>query len=269
MPEDFILTDEPAPGVRRLVAGFQGHAYDPHRHETYAIGHTLSGAQAFRYRGVGRVSSAGECMVIHPDEVHDGHAPAATGFRYRMVYVEPWLIHRASDGHGGLPFVPEVVASDPSLSALLEEMFEDFGQDGEPLAWDGHIARLAELLMGRSDNGKTVRIMALPEAEVAKARAMMSDEFARPLNSSDLEQATGLDRFELARAFRRLAGTSPYRYLLGRRLEAARRAILSGEEISHVAAGVGFADQAHMTRHFKARYGITPGRMAMLARGRT
>jgi AraC-like DNA-binding protein len=186
-----------------------------------------------------------------------------------MVYVEPWLIHRASGSHGDLPFVPGVVASDPALSMLLEEMFEGFGQDGEPLAWDEYVARLAELLMGRSDNGQTARITPLPEAEVAKARAMMNDGFFRSLNSSDLEEATGLDRFELARAFRRLAGTSPYRYLLGRRLEAARRAILSGEEISRAAAGTGFADQAHMTRHFKARYGITPGRMAALARRRT
>jgi AraC-like DNA-binding protein len=32
-----------------------------------------------------------------------------------------------------------------------------------------------------------------------------------------------------------------------------------------VAAAAGFADQAHMTRAFKARIGITPGRFAKMS----
>ena len=64
---DFLLTDQPAPGIERLVAHFGGHAYEPHRHETYAIGVTLSGAQEFRYRGADCVSATGQVMVLHPD----------------------------------------------------------------------------------------------------------------------------------------------------------------------------------------------------------
>ena len=59
MVSDRILFDEPSAGVQRLAARFAGHAFDPHRHETYAIGLTLSGVQAFRYRGAGQASRAG------------------------------------------------------------------------------------------------------------------------------------------------------------------------------------------------------------------
>jgi hypothetical protein len=38
-------------GIERLEAYFAGHGYDPHRHDTYAIGVTLSGVQLFDYRG--------------------------------------------------------------------------------------------------------------------------------------------------------------------------------------------------------------------------
>ena len=51
---DFIATDRPSFGIQRLRAGFFGHAYDPHRHEAYAIGVTERGVQAFRYCGAGR-----------------------------------------------------------------------------------------------------------------------------------------------------------------------------------------------------------------------
>ena len=55
-------------GLQRLTARFGGHAYDLHRHETYAVGLTLWGAQSFHYRGELRTSAAGQVMVIHPDE---------------------------------------------------------------------------------------------------------------------------------------------------------------------------------------------------------
>ena len=76
---------------------------------------------------------------------------------------------------------------------------------------------------------------------------------------------SGLDRFTLARQFRRVLGTSPHRYLLMRRLERARQMIARGESLAGAALETGFADQAHFTRHFKRAYGLTPGRWASLA----
>jgi hypothetical protein len=61
---DLLLTDQPYPGLERLKARFHGHAYDSHRHETYAIGVTESGVQAFHYRGAERVSTGGRTLVI-------------------------------------------------------------------------------------------------------------------------------------------------------------------------------------------------------------
>ena len=86
---DQVAFDETAAGVQRLAATFDGHAYDPHRHETYSVGLTLHGLQCFRYRGIERASRAGQVVVLHPDETHDGHSGAAGGFTYRMVYLDP------------------------------------------------------------------------------------------------------------------------------------------------------------------------------------
>ncbi|GAA2829769.1 AraC family transcriptional regulator [Aminobacter aminovorans] len=263
--EDFIATDEPVHGLQRLVARFGGHAYDPHRHETYAVGHTLSGAQAFRYRGSDRISVQDECMVIHPDEVHDGHAGVPDGFSYRMLYVEPWLVCRALGRDSLLPFVPGVVERDTELVALIDDAFADFPNPMEPLQADAFIADVAAQLSRRSDGAKPQRANALPVEKIATAREFLTEAFDQQVTSGDLERITGLDRFELSRAFRRLLGTSPHRYLLGRRLAHARSCMAAGEGLAEAAAASGFADQSHMTRHFRARFGITPGRFAALA----
>lgn len=49
-------------GMERIEAFFQGNAYGMHRHDTYAIGCTMAGVQAFHYRGAHRQSLPGHTM---------------------------------------------------------------------------------------------------------------------------------------------------------------------------------------------------------------
>jgi len=50
------------------------------------------------------------------------------------------------------------------------------------------------------------------------------------------------------------------------RLMRAQSMIVEGVALSEATAAAGFADQSHLTRHFAARFGITPGRWAALSR---
>ncbi len=263
MDGDLIRFDQPDAGLQRLTARFGGHAYDPHRHETYAIGLTVQGAQSFHYRGALRTSRAGQVMVLHPDEQHDGHASARDGFSYHMLYVEPALVSAALQG-GNPPFVPGAVADDPALAELVRDAFADFPQTLEPIALDALVSRLAELLAARSDSGPRPACGTAARRAALRARDFLAAEACRTVTSEELERISGLDRFALARHFRSAFGTSPHRFQVGRRLARAQTMIASGTPLSQVAAATGFADQSHLTRHFAARSGLTPGRWAML-----
>ena len=265
MTADRIRFDEPQANLQRLTARFGGHAYDLHRHETYAVGLTLWGAQSFHYRGRLETSRGRQVMVIHPDEAHDGHASVDKGFAYRMLYVDPASVSAALDG-ASPPFVPDVVADDPVLADLLADAFADFPQPMEPLAVDAVVERLATRLAARSDDRPSARRRVPAHRAVARARDYLAAEATRTVASDELEKITGLDRFALARHFRAATGTSPHRYQVGRRLARAQAMIAAGTALSETAAATGFADQSHLTRHFVASFGLTPGRWAALAR---
>ncbi|WP_349371626.1 AraC family transcriptional regulator [Salinarimonas sp.] len=262
---DVIRTGAGAPGVERIAARFSGHAYDPHRHDTYAIGLTLAGVQSFDYRGSRADGLSGCALVIHPDERHDGRAGAQGGFAYRMAYVEPRLVAEAAGARlGALPFLRDPVSRDPRLVAAVRALLCDLEGPLEPLAMDAALAELAEALVAL-DPGAVRR----PErpgiaAAVERARRHLAADTGDIVRSEDLEALTGLDRFTLARHFRRRLGTSPYRYLVMRRLDAARIMIRAGAALADTAFAVGFADQSHLTRQFKRAFGVTPERWRRL-----
>jgi len=84
------------------------------------------------------------------------------------------------------------------------------------------------------------------------------------IRSAELEEVTGLTRYDLARQFRAAFGTSPYRYSLMRRLDCARAELRRDRSLADVALTAGFADQAHLSRMFKAAFGVTPARYRAL-----
>lgn len=250
-----VAPDEP--GCERIEAFFAGRAYELHRHDTYAIGITLSGVQSFTYRGERRHSLAGGAMVLHPDEAHDGEAGTERGFRYRMLYIEPALIQRALGGRA-LPYVPDGVSRDPRLLRAAAALLDGLDRQLDSLEYDDAVFDLANALAAASDDpgGQGAGLFDYRAAESARAHLDASLDAAVSL--TDLEAAVGRDRWALSRDFRTLYGTSPHRYLVMRRLGRVKAALRAGDSLASAAAEAGFADQSHMGRHFRRAYGVTP-----------
>jgi AraC-like DNA-binding protein len=262
----WIASTTPVGGVELFRAWFAGEAYQKHRHDTYAIGLTDRGVQVFDYRGSVRVSTPGQVVVLYPDEVHDGRAGTEAGFGYRIVYVEPSHLAEAlrvlRGRPGSLPFVGEPVSTSARLSHAVERAFRT---PLESLAVDSLVVDLAEgLLDGAHGDGRRMGSRRVDVPVIERARQFLDAERTRVVHSTELESITGLTRYDLARQFRIMFGTSPYRYLLMRRLDFARERIHHERPLVEVAYDAGFADQAHFTRAFKSAFGLTPARYRAL-----
>jgi AraC-like DNA-binding protein len=255
---DSIRFGTGAPGLERAEARFAACSFEPHRHDTYAIGITIAGVQTFRYRGRRRVSLPGQIHILHPDETHDGGPGTESGFAYRIVYVEPELIRRALDG-GPLPFVSEPVHDRSPATHRLARLVHAIDDPISDLGRHEIAVTIADALRalsrGGAQNGGSINL-----AAVERVREHLASHAREQTPARTLEQIAGIDRFTIARHFRRAFGTSPDRYRTMRRLALARAAIESGLPLATAAAEAGFADQSHMTRQFTSTYGLTPGR---------
>jgi len=96
---------------------------------------------------------------------------------------------------------------------------------------------------------------------VGRAVAFIQANHARDIGLADIAAAAHISPFHLARLFKRAIGVAPYQYLIQTRVNSARALITAGgggHSLAQIATSVGFADQSHLTRHFKRVLGMTP-----------
>ena len=263
-PAEWVDASRPADGVELFRARLRGRPFSRHRHDVYAIGVTEEGVQAFEYRGTVERSLPGQVYVLHPDELHDGRAEGQGLFGYCQIYVNPGRIAPALRALTGrpvpLPFAPPVT-DDPVLARVVRSAF---AQLPEPLALDALVLELARGLLRSSAAGVTSTLSCrvdLPAVE--RGRDYLRGRLTI-VQSGEMEAVTGLDRYQFARQFHAVYGTTPYRYSVMRRLDAAREWLRDARPLAQAALEAGFADQAHFTRTFKAAFGMTPGRYVKL-----
>ncbi len=215
----------------------------------------MTGVQAFNYRGAMRHSLPGQVLILHPDELHDGHSCDDAGFSYRAAYVPPTHIQTVLGG-AQLPFVVNGVSTEPALIAAAFNMVMDCaGVDG-PGAYEDALYDLAQAMNDVAGRAATVKIA--NRTAVMRAREFLETAIVSGARLDQLERVTGCDRWQLSRDFRALLGTSPYRYLQHRRVDLAKRLLREGATLADAAHGAGFADQSHFGRTFRKAVGLTP-----------
>ncbi len=247
-----------------MHAHFRSHVYHRHSHESYSFGVTETGAQAFACRGGNHVSTAGMVMTFNPDEPHDGHAATGQGFTYRMIHVGPDLVAGLlADAHGrsaGLRLFRPPVVHDVALSRSLRDLHAVLTGRSTPLERHERFVGTAALLTRHARQPAGPAASARDDPVAFRVRDLLHDRYAEQITAGDLAAAADCSRFAAYRAFLATFGLAPSEYQRQLRLRSARRMLEAGRPAAQVAADVGFADQAHLTRWFRRYYGSRRGR---------
>ncbi|WP_037502734.1 AraC family transcriptional regulator [Sphingomonas jaspsi] len=242
--------------IERVANRLVGSAFSPHRHDTYTVALTVAGVQAFNYRGATRHSLPGQVLILHPDEIHDGHSCDENGFRYWAAYVPPTHI-QAVLGGAALPFVGNGVSTNSALIAAAINIVVECAGIEDAAAYEDALYDLAQAMNDAA--GKTANAHAANRLAVIQAQEFIEGAVVSGVRLEQLEQVTGFDRWQLSRDFRAILGTSPYRYLQHRRIDLAKRLLRGGATLADAAHGAGFADQSHFGRTFRKAVGLSPG----------
>lgn len=214
-------------------------------------------------------------------------APAGDPFSLRLVdagthayvrfSIEPQRFNRlvGADGEGATPIELRRTyhVGGPQVQHLIGALAAE-ARDGTPsgLTFVDTVTSALGLQLAKqagvaAPHSEPVRGGLAPGARRRVLEVMHAQPEAH-LTIETLAREAGLSPAHFARAFRESVGSAPHQYLMGLRLERARRLLdAPGVALSEVAMRSGFADQAHFTRFFKRRFGVTPGAVVRARRG--
>lgn len=244
------------PGVELYRAHIIRYAFEPHTHEAYGLGAIEAGVERFRYRGAEHLAPSGSVVLMNPDELHTGRAETEGGWRYRMVYLDPDVVARVT-GESGWWF-DTAVGHDAAGAQRVTALLDTLWQAREPLAFDSALYALLGEFRRHARVPRALRDEAAPR--FAPVIDYLRANLARRLTLDELAAVAGLSPFHFLRSFQAQYHATPQQMLMALRLFEAKRRLAAGEPPAQVALASGLTDQAHLTRAFSRRYGVTPSR---------
>lgn len=258
------------PGLSNLEllrATFITHTYSPHIHEGYAIGVIEKGAERFKYRRSTHIAPQGSIVLINPGEMHTGEAFNEQGWSYRMFYPDISLLQRAAsetrEKAQSVPFFPAPVVHDPPMARLLSQLHAALATSQSELERESLLTwTLAHLVRRHADTPPIALASFSEHPHILKVRSYLEEHSTENVSLEQISALVNLSPFYLLRVFRETVGLPPHSYLTQIRVTRAKRLISASMPLAEVATAVGFTDQSHLNRHFKALVGVTPGQYA-------
>lgn len=241
-----------------------------HHHDFYEIFFFLGGNVSYRAEGRIYHLKPGDILLINPMVLHQPIiASDSPDYERIILWIDQGYLERFQQGALSRCFeegrisllhlsasVQRVVMTD-LLGKLVRECY---GQEyGASLYAEGLLIQImAEL------NRLALQAAYQPEEErdsqplVAELLSYINQHYDEPLSLDELAKRFFVSKYHLSHEFSRAVGTGVYRYIMLRRLTAAKQLLSEGASPGEVYGRCGFTDYTSFFRAFKAEYGVSP-----------
>jgi AraC-like DNA-binding protein len=238
-------------------ARFVDHAYPQHTHDAWTLLIVDTGTIRYGLDRHEHGSTDHDVTLLPPHVPHDGRTVTATGFRKRVIYIEPDLL----TGVGAA--VDNPTLRDPVLRDRVHRLHAVLSRrSGEEFEAESRLAFIVERIQAHLLRSRVETPPTRDRRLACELRGLVDAHIDTGLTLDQARTILHADPAHLVRTFTSEFGMPPHKYLTGRRIERARRLLLDGMRPADVAASVGFYDQSHLNRHFKRMLATTPARYA-------
>ncbi|MCZ2812739.1 AraC family transcriptional regulator [Modestobacter sp. VKM Ac-2979] len=243
------------PGLTEVFhAHFTDHVYPSHTHESWTLLLVDDGVVRYDLDRHGHGASRAEVTLLPPGVPHDGRSQSPDGFRKRVLYLAADTLGAGRVGSA----VDRPAFDDAALRARLSALHAAVRPGGDALEAQSRLAFVLERLGQHLDRAVAAPPQVRDDALADRVRDLLDARVAEGLALEEAAALFGVSATHVVRAFTRRHALPPHRYLTGRRIDLARRLLLDGMPAAEVAGAAGFADQSHLTRHFRRMIATTP-----------
>ena len=248
----------------------KGRSVDLHHHDFYEIYYFLSGNVEYRVEGTSYIMQKGDLLLISPGVFHQPVVDPGTPYERYVLWIERnymaqyAALNACFDPNGAVLLHPDPVER-TALAAQLEELCGETRNPGFASDLYCHGLFLQILTRINRMTPGTAPKKPAPQEEpdlVSQVLAYIAAHYTEKLTLPMLAEHFYVSKYHLSHEFSSQVGTSIYRYILLKRLLAARELIAGGVSPSEASQSCGFQDYANFYRAFKAEYGVSPKTLA-------
>lgn len=273
IPQTFeFWQDRRMPYVETRRSCFGRTCYKSHSHPTFSIGAIDEGNSVFQSSfGTAQKITAGTLVIVPAHVEHSCNPMPNQAWSYQMLHLNlAWLNQLYSEfQQQGLDLhIPQhkpLIIKDESLYEAFTEMNETLF-DAQKLIFEKEQALLHCLIH-----------LLLPHfilEEIQKPQYLYKDflKLIDVISSSEafisleeLAQRVGLSRYAIIRLFKANVGLTPHAFQINLKINQAREQLKQGVPLAELAVNLGFSDQSHFHKAFKAHTGVTPRQFQLAA----
>ncbi|CAP01503.1 putative transcriptional regulator (AraC family) [Acinetobacter baumannii SDF] len=273
IPQTFeFWQDRRMPYVETRRSCFGRTCYKSHSHPTFSIGAIDEGNSVFQSSfGTAQKITAGTLVIVPAYVEHSCNPMPNQAWSYQMLHLDlAWLNQLYSEfQEQGLDLhIPQhkpLIIKDESLYETFTEMNETLF-DAQKLIFEKEQALLHCLIH-----------LLLPHfilEEIQKPQYLYKDflNLIDVISSSEgfisleeLAQRVGLSRYAIIRLFKANVGLTPHAFQINLKINQAREQLKQGVPLAELAVNLGFNDQSHFHKAFKAHTGVTPRQFQLAA----
>jgi AraC-like DNA-binding protein len=233
------------------------------RHDWVSIAAVVEGTFQYRsshgsallYPGSFLLGNAGSCFECGHDH---GTGDRCIAFGFAPAYFEEIAAsvarsHRFRFRAAMLPALREMAAPIVAI--------ESRAKGCDSFAFDEAAVNVAEMVIATLSGRPAATAGAAPrdERRIGEVLGFIDRHSAEPLELAGLAQRACMSKYHFLRTFRRVAGVTPYQYLLGTRMRRAAIALRTTKApVAHIAFDAGFGDLSTFTTQFRRRFAATP-----------
>lgn len=232
--------------------------YEPHLHEAYTIGMLMHGGQTIRAGREVETVFVGSMQFFEPYQVHENRRLPGNKYSFRHIEIPRSRLLQLLGGR--VPPARTYSINDAGLFQAFNRAFDALARNDEPLAQDDLLTGALMKLLYATEQSQAIPDIA--PGLVARAREFLHANYQHPVTLNALAELTQVSRVHVSRLFKRHVGLAPHEYLVQLRVVSAKAKLAAGVPVAEAALSSGFADQSHLTRHFKRITHLTPAAYA-------
>ena len=242
---------------------------DLHHHDFYEIYYFISGDVEYRVEGKTYVLQKGDLLLISPGVFHQPVVKPGVPYERIVLWIHRGYLSQFSergtdlaacfDPAGAVLLQPGAYQRS-TLAMQMEELCAEQRSDkyGKELYCHAlFIQILTQINRLTADTAPERQAQQEPEL-VGQVLAYIAAHYQEKLTLQQLADRFYVSKYHLSHTFSSQVGTSIYRYILLKRLLAAREQIVGGISPSEASQNCGFPDYANFYRAFRAEYGVSP-----------